>query len=50
MQTMDADSELYESKSDYVLIYMSAEKLYEKFCHTAISLRDKFCRNAGRIY
>lgn len=42
MQTMDADSELYESKSDYVLIYMSVEKLYEKFCHTDISLRDKF--------
>ncbi|MDT3694608.1 MAG: HAD-IIIC family phosphatase [Mucispirillum sp.] len=42
MQTMDSASELYESKSDYVLIYMSAEKLYEKFCHTAISLRDKF--------
>lgn len=42
MQTMDSTSELYESKSDYVLIYMSAEKLYEKFCHTAISLRDKF--------
>ena len=42
MQTMDADSELYTSKSDYILIYMSAEKLYEKFCHTDISLRDKF--------
>lgn len=42
MQTMDSTSELYESKSDYVLIYMSAEKLYEKFCHTDISLRDKF--------
>lgn len=42
MQTMDSASELYESKSDYVLIYMSAEKLYEKFCHTDISLRDKF--------
>lgn len=42
MQTMDSDSELYESKSDYVLIYMSAEKLYEKFCHTDISLREKF--------
>lgn len=42
MQTMDSTSELYTSKSDYVLIYMSAEKLYEKFCHTDISLRDKF--------
>lgn len=42
MQTMDADSELYTSKSAYILIYMSAEKLYEKFCHTDISLRDKF--------
>lgn len=42
MQTMDSDSELYTSKSDYILIYMSAEKLYEKFCHTDISLRDKF--------
>ena len=42
MQTMDADSELYSSKSDYILIYMSAEKLYEKFCHIDISLRDKF--------
>lgn len=42
MQTMDSDSELYESKSDYVLIYMSAEKLYEKFCHTDVSLREKF--------
>ncbi len=42
MQTMDSTSELYTSKSDYILIYMSAEKLYEKFCQTAISLRDKF--------
>ena len=42
IQTMDADSELYASNSDYILIYMSTEKLYEKFCHTDIELRDKF--------
>lgn len=41
-QIMDNESELYQHKPDAVLIYMSAEKLYEKFCESSIESRSDF--------
>lgn len=42
MQVRDVNSEIYTSKSDFILIYLSVEKLYEKFCTTEIIERNKF--------
>lgn len=42
MQVRDINSEIYKSKSDFILIYLSVEKLYEKFCTTEIIERNKF--------
>lgn len=41
-QVMDEKSELYSFSPDFVLIYMSTEKLYEDFCKTDLSLRNQF--------
>lgn len=41
-QIMDDESELYKHNPDAVLIYMSTEKLYEKFCETALENRSNF--------
>lgn len=41
-QIMDDFSELYEHKPDAVLIYMSSEKLYEKFCESSVENRENF--------
>ena len=41
-QIMDDSSELYTHKPDAVLVYMSTEKLYEKFCETSIEERSNF--------
>ena len=41
-QIIDNTSELYNHMPDAVLIYMSTEKLYEKFCETALENRENF--------
>lgn len=41
-QIMDDTSELYKHAPDAVLIYMSTEKLYEKFCETSLEQRENF--------
>ena len=41
-EIMDENSETYKLKPDYVLIYMSTEKIYEDFCKMDISERDRF--------
>lgn len=41
-QIMDDTSELYNHEPDVVLIYMSTEKLYEKFCETSLENRGNF--------
>lgn len=41
-QIMDDTSELYKHAPDAVLIYMSTEKLYEKFCEMALEQRENF--------
>lgn len=41
-QIMDDESELYKHSPDAVLIYMSTEKLYEKFCETSLENRENF--------
>ena len=41
-QIMDDESELYKHAPDAVLIYMSTEKLYEKFCETSLENRENF--------
>lgn len=41
-QIMDDESELYKNAPDAVLIYMSTEKLYEKFCETSLENRENF--------
>lgn len=41
-QIMDDSSELYAYNPDAVLIYMSTEKLYEKFCETPLENRASF--------
>ena len=44
-QIMDDSSELYSHLPDTVLIYMSAEKLYENFCNTNLEERKNFAEN-----
>ncbi len=41
-QIMDDQSELYAHTPDAVLIFMSTEKLYEKFCETPLENRASF--------
>lgn len=41
-QVMDENSELYESKPDFVLIQMCSEKLFEDFCRLDIKSRRTF--------
>jgi FkbH-like protein len=41
-QIMDSGSELYSFSPQYVLIYMSSEKIYEAFCKTKIEARYSF--------
>ena len=41
-QIMDDDSELYQHNPEFVLIYMSAEKLYEQFCDMNLESRAEF--------
>lgn len=41
-QIMDDTSETYKHAPDAVLIYMSTEKLYEKFCETSLEQRENF--------
>lgn len=41
-QIMDDESELYKHAPDTVLIYMSSEKLYQKFCETSLDERENF--------
>lgn len=41
-QTMDENSELYNSKPEYVLIQMCSEKLYETFCSSPLAERAGF--------
>ena len=41
-QTMDENSELYNSKPEYVLIQMCSEKLYETFCSSPLAERANF--------
>lgn len=41
-QVMDANSEIYQFKPDYILIDMCTEKLYEKFCNTSPASRYNF--------
>lgn len=41
-QIMDDESELYKHAPDAVLIYMSTEKLYEKFFETSLENRESF--------
>ncbi len=41
-QVMDENSELYESKPQYVLIQMCSEKLYEDFCKLDLNSRRTF--------
>lgn len=42
-QILDAHSELYQSNSQFILIYMCTEKLYRSFCET--SDRERFANN-----
>lgn len=44
-EIINPDSELYSFSPDYVLIYMASEKLYDSFCLTALSERNKFAEN-----
>ena len=44
-QIMDEMSELYSFLPDYVLIFMSSEKLYEDFCKTDLNSRNTFADN-----
>lgn len=41
-EIIDDSSGLYKTKPEYVIIYMSSEKLYDKFCHTPLSERTGF--------
>lgn len=41
-QVLDETSELYSHNPDAILIYMSSEKLYEKFCETSLENRTNF--------
>lgn len=41
-QVMDENSELYESKPQYILIQMCSEKLYEDFCKLGLKSRRTF--------
>lgn len=43
-QTMDPDSELYESKPQYVLLQVCAEKLWEDFCREPVEQRGTFAQ------
>lgn len=44
-EIMDENSETYNFNPDYILIYMSTEKIYEDFCRIDISSRDMFADN-----
>ncbi len=44
-EIFDDNSNLYKFKPNYIVIYICAEKLYEDFVKTDISLRDKFADN-----
>ena len=41
-QIIDSGSELYESKPEFVIIYPSAEKLWERFAATASEAKSRF--------
>ena len=41
-EIMDENSETYRFNPDYILLYMSTEKIYEDFCNMDISKRDMF--------
>jgi FkbH-like protein len=45
-QILDADSELYHSKPEYIVLYLSAEKLMTRFAATGLEVRAGF---AGQV-
>lgn len=42
IQAMDAESELYQSHPEYIVIQMCSEKLFERYCETSVSHRENF--------
>jgi len=45
VQVIDRESSLYKSMADYVLIWLSSEKLYEEFLDLPLSERASFAEN-----
>ena len=41
-QILDSDSELYHSKPEYIVIYLAAEKLLNRFAATGLEARTRF--------
>jgi len=41
-QILDAHSELYHSQPEYIVLYLSAEKLLDRFCATSLDARSGF--------
>src|SRR5271170_1533586 len=41
-QILDPDSELYQSNPEFILLYLSVEKLWMRFAVTALDQRNKF--------
>lgn len=46
-QTLSPDSDLYAFHPEFVLIFMCAEKLYEKFVRTPLGEREAFARKTA---